>query len=72
MCAYTDLALKRGFSYWVVSYPPPNSEVLVVGLTNSSSTSAKQLLGEDYSSELTLGDEPMPVEKLFPMCGFRR
>lgn len=21
-CAYTDLALKRGFSYWVVVYPP--------------------------------------------------
>lgn len=72
MCAYTDLALQRGFSYWIVSYPPPDSDVLVVGLTNSSSTSAKQLLGKDYTRGITLGDEPMPVEKMFAMCGLRR
>ena len=63
MCAYTDLAVKRGFSHWFVSYPPDNSEVLVVGLTNSPSASAKEVLGKDYSPEHTLGHEPMPVEK---------
>lgn len=72
MCAYTDLAVKRGFSHWFVSYPPANSEVLVVGLTNSPRASAKEVLGKDYSAEHTLGNEPMPVEKLFPMCGMRR
>ena len=30
MCAYTDLAIKRGFLNWVVVYPPESSEVLVV------------------------------------------
>lgn len=72
MCAYTDLAVKRGFSYWFVSYPPDNSEVLVVGLTNSPSASAKEVLDKDYSTEQILGNEPMPVEKMFPMCGMRR
>lgn len=72
MCAYTDLAVKRGFSHWVVSYPPDNSEVLVVGLTNSPSASAKEVLGKDCSTEHTLGNEPMSIEKLFPLCGMRR
>lgn len=70
MCAYTDLAIKRGFSYWFVSYPAGKSEVLVVGLTNSKSASAKEVLGNDFT-EHTLGkDEPIPVEKLAPLCGF--
>lgn len=72
MCAYTDLAVKRGFSHWFVSYPPDNSEVLVVGLTNSPTASAKEVLDKDYSTEHTLGNEPIPVEKMFPMCGMRR
>jgi hypothetical protein len=72
MCAYTDLAVKRGFSHWFVSYPPGNSEILVVGLTNSPSASAKGVLGKDYSAEHTLDNEPMSVEQLFPMCGMRR
>lgn len=72
MCAYTDLSVKRGFSHWFVSYPPGDSEVLVVGFTNSPSASAKEVLGKDYSAEHTLDNEPMPVEEMFPMCGMRR
>jgi len=72
MCAYTDLAVKRGFSHWVVVYPPENSEVLVVGFSDSPGASIKELLGEDFSKERTLGDSVMPVEKLFPMSGIRR
>lgn len=31
MCAYTDLAIKRGFSYWASIYPEPGSDrVLLV------------------------------------------
>jgi len=72
MCAYTDLAINRGFSHWIVVYPPENSDVLVLGLSNSSSASIKELLGKDYVKERVLGETVMPVEKLFPLCGMRR
>jgi hypothetical protein len=72
MCAYTNLAVKRGFSHWVVVYPAENSEVLVVGFSNSPNASVKELLGKDFNKERTLGESVMPVEKLFPMCGIRR
>ncbi len=72
MCAYTDLVVKRDFSYWTVAYPPANSDVLVVGLTNSPIVTVQGLLGKDYNSERTLGDELMSVEHFFPMCGMRR
>jgi hypothetical protein len=72
MCAYTDLAVKRGFSHWVVVYPPEGSEVLVLGFSNSPDTPIKELLGSDYDNGHVLGKELMPVETLFPMCGMRR
>ena len=72
MCAYTDLAIKRGFSNWVVVYPPENSEVLVVGFSNSPNASVKELLGKDFNKERALGESVMPVEKFLPMCGRRR
>lgn len=72
MCAYTDLALKRGFSHWAVVYPPANSDVLVVGLSNSAGASVQGLLGADYDKERIVGETLMPVEKLFSMCGMRR
>ncbi len=72
MCAYTDLVVKRGFSYWTVVYPPANSDVLVVGLSNSPIVTVQGLLGKDYNSKLTLGDELMSVEHFFPMCGMHR
>ena len=72
MCAYTDLALRRGFSHWAVVYPPANSDVLVVGLSNSASASVQGLLGADYDKERIVGETLMPVEKLFSMCGMRR
>jgi len=72
MCAYTDLAVKRGFSHWVVVYPPESSEVLVLGFSNSPDTSIKELLGSDYDNGHVLGKELMAAETLFPMCGMRR
>ena len=72
MCAYTDLALKRGFSHWAVVYPPAISDVLVVGFTNSASTSVQKLLGADYDQERVVGEQFMPVEIMLRMCGMRR
>jgi hypothetical protein len=71
MCAYTDLAVKRGFTHWFVAYPPENSEILIVGLTNSPDASAIEVLGNDYSPDQTLGNKPMPVAKMFQMCSKR-
>ena len=72
MCVFTDLAVKRGFSHWVVVYPPENKEVVVLGLSNSPNSSVKELLGTDFNKERVLGEAVMPAEKLFPMCGMRR
>lgn len=72
MCAYTDLALKRGFSHWFVVYPPENNDVLVVGFSNSPNASPKELLGNDFNKERVLGETFIPVEKFTPMCGMRR
>ena len=72
MCVYTDLAVRRGFSHWIVVYPPENSEVLAVGFSNLPNTSVKELLGEDFNKERTLGESVVPVERFFPMCGMRR
>jgi len=72
MCVYTDLALKRGFSYWTVVYPPANSDILVIGLTNTPIITVEGLLGKDYDNERILGGTLAHVEKFFPMCGMRR
>lgn len=70
MCAYTDLAVKRGFSHWVVVYPAGKEEILVVGFSNSPDTSLKEVLGDDFT-EHVLGKSLLPVEKVFPMYGMR-
>jgi hypothetical protein len=53
----------------IVVYPPENSEVLVVGFSNSLTASVKDLLGEDFIKERTLGESVVPAETFFPMCG---
>ncbi len=72
MCAYTDLAIHRGFSQWAVVYPPPESEVLIVAFSNSASASVQDSLKSDFVKERMLGENFMPVEKLVAMCGMRR
>lgn len=72
MCAYTDLALKRGFSHWAVVYPPAGSEVLVVGFSNVAGAPVQEVLGPDYDKERIVGETFLPVENLFAMCGMRR
>jgi hypothetical protein len=69
MCAYTALAVQRGFSHFTVVYPPPGGIRIVVAFSNSPSVSPPQLLGTDYVKEWALGDRMMPVEKMAPLCG---
>jgi hypothetical protein len=70
MCAFTELARKRGFSFWTVVYPPEDSSQaqLVVALSNSENTSPAELLGQDFVAELTLGDGMLSVEVLEDFC----
>lgn len=76
MCVYTDIAMRRGYSHWLVSYPPADSDVLVVGLTNSGDATAQEVLGSDYKAGLSLGacdgQKPMSVSKMGQACGFDR
>ena len=72
MCAYTALALERGFSHWFVVYPADDSTRLVVGLTNEAAASPEQVLGADFSRERLLGGKAMPVDRMAAFCGIRR
>ncbi len=72
MCAYTDLSIKRGFSHWAVMYPEEKNDVLVVGFSNSGSTSPRELFGPEFDKERVLGEEMMPVTKLLAFCGMKR
>lgn len=72
MCAYTDLSIKRGFSHWAVMYPEERKDVLVVGFSNSASTSPKEIFGQEFDKVRLLGDDMMPVTKFLAFCGMKR
>jgi hypothetical protein len=70
MCVFTDLAMKRGFDFWTVVYPPEHSSqtTLVVAFSNSENASPAELLGPDFVADLTLGDRVASVEVFENFC----
>ena len=52
MCAYTALAMRRGFSYWSVVYPEGSSETLVVGFPETPTEDISKTLGSEFSGPL--------------------
>lgn len=72
MCAYTDLAIKRGYSHWAVMYPQDDKDVVVVVFSNSGSSSPKQLFGNEFDKERVIGEDMMPVSKMLGFCGMTR
>ena len=70
MCAFTELAKRRGFNFWTVVYPPEHSgqTQLVMALSNSENVSPAELLGPDFVAEQTLGDEMTSVEVFEKFC----
>jgi hypothetical protein len=73
MCAYTDLAVKRGFKYWSVIYPEKGSEVLIVGFPQSENEDLKKTLGSEFSGTRVIPEKPAPVEMLKrQLCGSLR
>lgn len=69
MCAYTDLAIKRGFSYWTVLDPAEGSDLLVIGFSKSAGISPKDVLGPAYVSDRA-SDDMTPVASFMAFCGF--
>jgi hypothetical protein len=70
MCAYTDLALKRGFKYWAALYPSPPGEDVVVGFLDSEDQNLVQTLGAEFDSKMVL--PASSAEKLAVLCGIRK
>ena len=71
MCAYTDLAINRGFKYWAVVYPEKRDDILVVGFTNNPTTSPAEMLGPAYQKERVVGEDLADVERFSALCGIR-
>jgi hypothetical protein len=72
MCAYTDLAVKRGFSHWSVMYPEEDKDILVVAFSNSASTAPKELFGADFNGARVVGNGMKPVTQLLAFCGMKQ
>lgn len=72
MCAYTDIALKRGFSYWSVVYPEAGKDVLVIGFANTPAAQPEQLFGSDFAADRVLGKDMTPTAQFMAFCGMRR
>jgi hypothetical protein len=69
MCAYNDLAVKRGFSHWSVMYPEDDKDILVLAFSNSVSTAPKELFGAEFNKARVVGDGMKPVTQLLAFCG---
>jgi len=68
MCVYTELAIKRGFSHWNAMYLEYDNDLLVVGFSDSASTSPQEMFGPQFNKERLLGEAMIPTTKLLPLC----
>ncbi len=55
MCAFTDLAIKRGFNYWVAGYPEPDGEDVLVGFLTTGTEDIAQTLGPEFAFHDRIG-----------------
>jgi hypothetical protein len=73
MCAYTDLAIQRGFKYWIVIYPEEPNETLIVGFPQSANEDITKTLGSEFSAGKVMPDTPASVDIMATrLCGMRR
>ena len=73
MCAYTDMAIKRGFKYWTTVYPDETSETIVIGFYQSEDADVPGTLGSDYVASRAMPPKPASVELMATkLCGIRR
>ena len=71
MCVYTDLAIQRGFKFWVVVYPEQAGEDLLVGFPQSQDEKCSETLGKEFASRLVFPNAPASVETFIAMCGMK-
>lgn len=66
MCAYTEIAIKRGFNYWAALYNESSGDEVIVVFPSSDS------LDDPAFKEVNVGNfssEAMPVEVFKKFCG---
>ncbi len=66
MCAYNELAKKRGFQYWVVAYPEGPSQEVLVGFAASPDENITVTLGSAFGGADTF--PVMAVERIESVC----
>ena len=66
MCAFTDLAFRRGFAVWVVGYPTPDDDHVVLGFLKSDTEDARTVLGDAFASKHALRANARVINR---MCG---
>ena len=73
MCAYTDLAIRRGFKYWIAVYPDESNETIVIGLYQSENADVPGTLGSDYVASRAMPPKPASAELIrAKLCGMRQ
>ena len=72
MCAYTDIALKRGFTYWSVVYPEAGKDLIVIAFANTPTAQPEELLGPDFAADRILGKDMSPPAQFMGFCGMRK
>lgn len=73
MCAYTDLAIKRGFTHWTAVYPDESSDIIVVGFFQSENADVPGTLGSDFVASRAMPPKPASAEVMATrLCGMRR
>jgi len=66
MCAYNDLAIKRGFKFWAALYPQDSSDEIQLGFPNSENEDLTKTLGTKFNKESVVVSS---VAKFARMCG---
>jgi hypothetical protein len=66
MCAYTDLAMKRGFKFWAALYPKNSSDEVQLGFSNSENEDLTKSLGPKFTGDSAVVSA---VSAFASMCG---
>jgi hypothetical protein len=69
MCAFTDLAMQRGFEVWIVSDDSKTDDVVRVGFLKSNNEDAAKVLGKGFLGKDLLRAEVAVMNR---MCGIQR
>jgi hypothetical protein len=66
MCAYTDLAIKRGFKFWAALYPQDSSDEIQLGFPSSENEDLIKSLGSNFLKDAVVVSS---VAKFARYCG---